>query len=132
MDILYITDKTKQELLNYCEQSLIDYVLEDFSRIGKIIEKGMPSKYWMIDNYVSDCTIDNKCKYAVILSLAAIGGFIQINEMQYFGDVKVLCTLKEMNLISEDELSWFTDAFFGMSQGKPYKFSLCDGHCVVK
>ena len=96
MDILYITDETKQDLLNYCEQSLIDYVFDDFRRIGKIIERtaGMPSKWWTIDDYVSDKSIEYRCKYAVILSLAAIGGFIQINGMQYVGDVRALCLLK--------------------------------------
>jgi len=134
MDILNITDETKQELLNYCEQSLIDYVFDDFKRIGKIIERtaGMPSKWWTIDDYVSDKSIEDRCKYAVILSLAAIGGFIQINGIQYVGDVKVLSILKELHIISEDDFDWFVETFFEISDGKSLKFSLKEGHCVIK
>ena len=134
MDILYITDETKQELLNYCEQSLIDYVFDDFRRIGKIIERtaGMPSKWWVIDDFVCDKTIEDRCKYAVILSLAAIGGFIQINGMQYVGDVKVLNKLKEQHVISEEDFDWLVEMFFDISNDKLLKFSLKEGHCVIK
>ena len=42
MDILYLTNQTKEELLKYCEQSLIDYVFNDFSLTGKIIGNNIP------------------------------------------------------------------------------------------
>ena len=38
MDILY-TEIAKQELLNYCEQSLMNYVFDVFRKFGRIIEK---------------------------------------------------------------------------------------------
>ena len=134
MDILYITEEAKQELLNYCEQSLVDYVFEDFKKFGRIIEKksGEPSRWWIVDDFISHKTIENKCKFAVILSLAAIGGIVQLNGVSNVGDVNTLCAFKNMNVISEDELTWFADVFFAISHGKPYKFSLKDGCCVVR
>lgn len=38
MDTLYISAKAKHQMARYCEQELLDYVLQDFSKTGTIIE----------------------------------------------------------------------------------------------
>lgn len=125
MDILYLSPKASHELTQYCESELILFVLEHFSINGKIIEKKddeQPSRWWIITDYITNKTIDYRNKLSVILSFARIGGIIQINNRQEFGDVNVLCMLKELAYITEDDFDYFVEAFFNFSQGKGVKF----------
>ena len=127
MDILYLTNQTKEELLKYCEQSLIDYVFNDFSLTGKIINKSdgeKPSRWWIITDYVTTNRIEAGKKFAVILSLAAIAGFVQIGDRCERGDVNVICMFQQLGFISEEDFDYFTEHFFNYSQGKQEKFSL--------
>ena len=125
MDILYLSPQASHELTQYCESELILFVLEHFSINGKIIEKKddeQPSRWWIITDYITDKTIDYRKKLSVILSLARIGGIIQINNRQEVGDVNVLCMLKELAYITEDDFDYFVEAFFNFSRGKGVKF----------
>jgi len=127
-DILYITEQTKNELLQYCEEELVDSVFENFSRNGKIIYKKKdetPSRYWIITNYINANTkISKKCKLAVILSMSAIGGVIQIGEERVTSWEKVLQFMKNMNLIDASELGYFFDAFSKLTQDRGVIFTL--------
>ena len=126
MDILYLSPKASRELTQYCESELVLRVLEHFAINGKIIEKKdneRPSRWWIISDYISNHTIDSRDKLAVILSLASIGGIIQINNRQEVGDVNVLCMLKDFAYISEEDFDYFVEAFFNFSQGNGVKFS---------
>ena len=125
MDILYLSPKASHELTQYCESELILFVLEHFSINGKIIEKKddeQPSRWWIITDYITNKTIDYRNKLSVILSFARIGGIIQINNRQEVGDVNVLCMLKELAYITEDDFDYFVEAFFNFSRGKGVKF----------
>lgn len=125
MDILYLSPKASHELTQYCESELILFVLEHFSINGKIIEKKddeQPSRWWIITDYITNKTINYRNKLSVILSFARIGGIIQINNRQEVGDVNVLCMLKELAYITEDDFDYFVEAFFNFSQGKGVKF----------
>lgn len=127
MDILYLTNQTKEELLKYCEQSLIDYVFNDFSLTGKIINNSdgeKPSRWWIITDYVTTNRIEAGKKFAVILSLAAIAGFVQIGDRCERGDVNVICMFQQLGFISEEDFDYFTEHFFNYSQGKRERFSL--------
>ena len=127
MDILYLTNQTKEELLKYCEQSLIDYVFNDFSLTGKIINNSdgeKTSRWWIITDYVTTNRIEAVKKFAVILSLAAIAGFVQIGDRCERGDVNVICMFQQLGFISEEDFDYFTEHFFNYSQGKQEKFSL--------
>ena len=127
MDILYLTNQTKEELLKYCEQSLIDYVFNDFSLTGKIINNSdgeKTSRWWIITDYVTTNRIEAGKKFAVILSLAAIAGFVQIGDRCEHGNVNVICMFQQLGFISEEDFDYFTEHFFNYSQGKQEKFSL--------
>lgn len=127
-DILYITEKTKNELLQYCEEDLVNSVFEDFSRNRKIIVKKKdetPSRYWIITNYINANTkISKKCKLAVILSMSAIGGFIQIGEECVTSWVKVLQLMKRMSLIDDSEMGYFIGAFTKLAPDQGVIFTL--------
>lgn len=126
MDILYISPQASHELTALCERSLIVEVLEHFEKVGKIIETEQggdrPSRLWIITDYISNYTIDSKKKLAVILSFTAIGGMIQIQDRQEIGNVNVLCMLKDLYYISEEDFDYFVDAFFKISDGNGVKF----------
>lgn len=83
-----------------------------------------PSRWWIITDYISNNTINSRNKIAVILSLGAIGGVIQINNRQETGDVNVLNMLKEFAYISAEDYDYFIEAFYNFSQGNGVKFSL--------
>lgn len=126
MDILYISPQTGTKLTQYCERELLIEVMEHFAQTGKVIEKRddeHPNRWWIVTDYISNNTINSRNKLAVILSFARIGGFVQIGDRQETGDVKVLCMLNECKLITEDEFTFFVDAFFNFSQGNGVKFS---------
>lgn len=126
MDILYLSPQASHDLTHYCESELILFVLKHFALNGKIIEKKddeQPSRWWIITDYITNNTIDSRNKLAVILSLARIGGIIQISNRQEVGDVNVLCMLKELAYISEEDFDYFVEAFFNFSQGKGVKFT---------
>lgn len=125
MDILYISQQAKKDLEQYCNQELIDFVIDHFGKNDKIIEKKdneKPSRWWVITDYISDNTIDSRKKLSVILSFGAIGGILQIDNRQCFGDVCVLNMLKELELISDEDFTYFVDAFFKFSKGDGEKF----------
>ena len=127
MDILYLSSQTSHELTRYCEKELILQVLEHFALNGKIIEeqdKKRHSCLWIITDYITDNAINCRNKLSVILSFARNGGTVQINDRQEFGDVNVLCMLKELSYISEEDFDYFVEAFFRFSQGKGVKFSM--------
>lgn len=127
MDILYLSPQSSHELTQYCESNLILSVLGHFTSNGKIIEKKneeQPSRWWIITDYISNNTINSRNKIAVILSLGAIGGVIQINNRQETGDVNVLNMLKEFAYISDEDYNYFIEAFYNFSQGNGVKFSL--------
>lgn len=125
MDILYLSPQASHELTQYCESELLLHVLEHFANNGKIVEKKneeQPSRWWIITDYIYNGTINSRNKIAVILSLAAIGGVIQIYNRQETGDVNVLNMLKEFAYISDEDYDYFIEAFFNFSQGKGVKF----------
>lgn len=127
MDVFYLSPKASHALTQYCESELILHVLEDFAINGKIIEtqdNEQPSRLWIITVYITNNTINYRNKLAVILSFARYAGTVQINNRQELGDVNVLCMLKELAYISEDDFDYFVEAFFKFSQGKGVKFSL--------
>lgn len=128
MDILYISPKTETELTRYCETELLIAVLEHFANNGKVIEKmddDIPNRErWIITGYILDHTIDSRKKLAVILSFASIGGnIVQIGDRQEIGDVNVLCMLKELYYISEEDFDYFVEAFYNFSHGNGAKFT---------
>lgn len=125
MDTLYISPETIKELAEYCEDNLIFEVFEDFKKKGQIIEKNdeeHPSKSWIITDFIVDNTIESRKKLSVILSFAAIGGFIQIGDRIEFGDVNTLCMLKETKNISDEELDFFVETFYNFAHGNGIKF----------
>ena len=127
MDILYLSSQTSHEHTRYCEEELILQVLEHFALNAKIIEeqdKKRHSCLWIITDYITDNAINCRNKLSVILSFASNGGTVQINDRQEFGDVNVLCMLKELSYISEEDFDYFVEAFFRFSQGKGVKFSM--------
>ena len=126
MDILYISFDTYQKVSIYCEESLINEVLNHFATVGEIKKRKNdehPNRWWIITDYISNISIDNRKKLSVILSFAAIGGFIQIGDKCQMGNVPVLNMLKELSHISENDYDYFIDAFYNFSQGKGTKFS---------
>lgn len=127
MDTLFISPKTEQELSKYCESNLLITVFDYFKNKGKVISKNdneTPSRWWIITDFLNNKGINNRNKYAVILSMGAIGGVIQIGEQQLTGDVKILCFLKEHNYIEAEDFEYFIDAFYLFSKGQGLKFNL--------
>ena len=117
----------KEPITQYCESELLLYVLEHFAKNGKIVEKKnetQPSCWWIISNYISNNTINSRNKIAVILSLAAIGGVIQIYNRQEIGDVNVLNMLKDFAYISDEDYDYFIESFYHFSQGNGVKFTM--------
>lgn len=126
MDILYISPQTGAELTQYCESDLLVEVMEHFANNGRVIKKNngeTPSRWWIITDYISNHTIDNRKKLAVILSFAGIGGIVQIGDRQEIGDVNVLCMLKDLYYIADEDFNYFVEAFYNFSQGNGVKFS---------
>lgn len=126
MDILYISPKTRHELTQYCENELLFTVMDHFAKNGKIIEKTdieHPNRLWIITDYISNHTIDQKKKLAVILSFASLAGLVQIGDRQELGETNVLCMLKELHYISDDDFDYYVERFFNFSQGHGVKFS---------
>ena len=127
MDLLYISPQVAKELTNYCDGNLLKEVTEHFARNAKVYEKDSnshPSRWWVITDYINDNTIDYRKKMAVILSFAAIGGFITIGDKTDMGDVNVLNILKSAKNISDSDYDYFIKAFYDFSQGKGVKFTL--------
>lgn len=126
MDVLYISPQASKELTTYCESNLVTDVLQHFAEYGKTIttKEGYdkPSRLWIITDYVSNETIDRRKKLAVMLSFAAIGGVVQIQDKEVIGQTNLICMLKELCYISEDEFDYFVDAFFNFSNGNGVKF----------
>lgn len=126
MDILYITPSAARELTNYCESDLLIEVTEHFAKNAVIIAKdnsSKPSKWWDITNYIKDDSIAYRKKISVILSFAAIGGFITIGNETKMGDVEVLNMLRDTKNISDEDFDFFVDAFYNFSKGIGVKFT---------
>ena len=126
MDVLYISPKTGTELTQYCKSELLIEVMEHFANNGEVIQKNdgeTPSRWWIITDYISNHTIDNRKKLAVILSFARIGGIVQIGSRQEIGDVNVLSMLKDLYYISDNDFDYFVEALFNFSQGNGVRFS---------
>ena len=127
MDILYLSQETASELHQYCERRLLAEVMEHFAKNGKIVNKdynGHPSRLWDITEYINDDTIEYRKKLSVILSFAAIAGFVQIGDRVEQGDVNTLIMLKECKRISEEDWVYFIDAFHAFSCGEGTKFDI--------
>ena len=115
MDILYITPRAAHQLTAYCESNLLIEVTEHFAKNAVIIAKdndSRPSKWWDITDYIKDDSIAYRNKMAVILSFAAIGGFVTIGNMTKMGDVEVLNMLRDTQNISEEDFDYFIEAFY--------------------
>lgn len=126
-DILYISNEIKEQLLTYCTEDLLNFVLEDFGRNHEIVErdKRPPIATWVIDNYISERDInDRRNILAVILSFAAVYGVVQLQGKNYQGDVVLLSALRDNRLISEDDEHYFIDVFNDISHGTNTKFGL--------
>ena len=126
MDILYITPSAAHELTNYCDSDLLIEVTEHFARNALIIAKdndSRPPKWWNITDYIKDDSIAFRKKMAVILSFAAIGGFVTIEDMTKMGDVEVLNMLRDTKNISDEDFDFFIDAFYNFSKGNGVKFT---------
>lgn len=127
MDVLYLSQETANKLTKYCESCLIKEVLGHFAKNAKIVEKdndSHPSQLWNITEYINDDTIEYRKKVSVILSFAALAGFVQIGDRMEQGDVNTLIMLKECNRISEEDLEYFIDAFYDFSRGEGRKFTI--------
>ena len=127
MDILYITPRAAHELTIYCESALLIEVTEQFAKNAVIIAKdndSKPSKWWNITDFIDDDSIPNRKKLSVILSFAAIGGFVTIGNNTKMGNVDVLNMLREAKKISEEDFNYFNDAFYNFSHGCGVRFSL--------
>lgn len=127
MDILYISPKAQKELSLYCDEKLVTEVINHFTTKGTIVANYDDTKrcLWIVTDYIQEDTIERKKKLSVILSLAAVCGcgIIQIGNRQALGDVNVLCMLKDLKYISEEDFDYFVEAFFNFSQGKGVKFT---------
>ena len=126
MDILYISPQSINEITRYCKKELVISVINHFAQNGKIIEnknQTHPNRWWIITDYIKNSTIASRKKLSVILSLAAIGGIIQIGVRQETGDVNVLNMLHKLSSISESDYQYFIDSFYEISQGSDLKFS---------
>lgn len=135
MKILYLSPNALSDLANYCETSLLNYVLNDFTKNNKIVERkhdyGKPSKWWIVtENYITIPSTDYRRKMAVLLSFAHIGGFVEIedeskNESEIaYGDVQVMQMLKKKKILSPEDEEYFLNAFWNFNHGSIVKFSL--------
>lgn len=87
MDILYITQAVEDRLKEFCSEDLIKHVFEDFKRNSTIVmkeENQVPSKVWIVSDYIHDKSINIIDKMNVVLSFIASGGIIQIDNTPYF------------------------------------------------
>lgn len=127
MDILYISPSTSQELTRYCDDNLIAEVTGHFAKNAKVMEKDNnthPSRWWVVTDYITDETTEFRKKASVILSFAAIGGFVQIGDRIEQGDVNVLNMLRDTKNISDEDFDFFVDAFYNFSHGNGVKFTV--------
>ena len=126
-DILYVSNEIKESLLRYCTEDLLSFVLEDFGRNHEIVERNErpPFATWVIDNYIDECPINERKKVlSVILSFAFIGCIVKFKEMNYRGNGLLLHALRDNGLVSEEDEQYFIDAFYEISQGRNFKFTL--------
>ena len=127
MDILYISNEVSKKLAQYCDDNLLVKVIEHFAKNGKIVYKdnnGQPSRWWVVTDFIKDGTINQRQKVAVILSFAALDGFVQIEDRMERGNVNTLCMLKETGNISDEDFDFFVDAFFQFSNNNGVKFTI--------
>ena len=126
MDKLYLSPQAASKLTKFCESDLIKEITAHFAKNAPIFARdndSSPSRLWVVTDFVADDTIDQRKKVSVILSYAAIGGFVQIGERTEMGDVNVLIMLKETNNISEAVFDYFIEAFYNFSHGNGQKFT---------
>ncbi len=126
-DILYITEFTIRKMYELCDVDLVKKTLCHFHQVGEIVIKNdneKPSKWWIITNYITNNTIEERHLLSVILSFAHVGGYIQINERIELGYEKVLEMLKGMYYISDYEYDYFLEIYSKLKNGEKIKFTL--------
>jgi hypothetical protein len=129
MDILYISSKAREYLLQYCDEELVNYVFADFQKIGKIVDKeegDEPYRLWIITDYIKRNDIDVRKKLAVILSMAS-SGFVQVGETKVFGGVPLMLLLHKLGYLSDEDDFYFSDYFANHSiqvHGLDEKFTM--------
>lgn len=129
-DILYLSDENIVRMEKYCTRELIESVIKDFEDKGGVVIRNpvgdKPKMSWVITNYLTDESNRNLPVYAVVLSLAAIAGLIQIGDYESFGNVNVLNHLHSINYISEEDWQFFLNEFANHSDrmNPPRRFGL--------
>ena len=115
MDILYITQAVEERLKEFCSEDLIQYVFEDFRKHATIVikEEGqVPSKIWVMSDFIRDKSINIIDKMNVALSFVASGGIIQIDDIPYFDTSNPLAFAKKLGIINEKQLEILNDPWF--------------------
>lgn len=125
MDILYITQAVEDRLKAFCSEDLIKYVFEDFKRNATIVikeETQVPSKVWVMSDYIRDRSINIIDKMNVVLSFIASGGIIQIDDTPFFDTSNPLAIAKKMGIINDEQLEVLNDPWFYYNylQKKPH------------
>jgi hypothetical protein len=129
MDILYISSKAREYLLQYCDEELVNYVFADFQKTGKIVDKeegDEPYRLWIITDYIKRNDINVRKKLAVILSMAS-SGFVQVGETKVFGDVPLMLLLHKLGYLTYDDMCYFSDYYYNHSiqvHGLDEKFTM--------
>ncbi len=125
MDILYITQAVNERLKEFCSEDLIQYVFEDFRKHATIVikEEGqVPSKIWVMSDFIRDKSINIIDKMNVALSFVASGGIIQIDDTPFFDTSNPLAIAKKMGIINDEQLEVLNDPWFYYNylQKKPH------------
>ncbi len=127
MDILYFSTEVYYELTKYCSIALIIKVLSCFGNCAIIRNQddgNKPSRWWTITNFIKDDSIMQREKLSVILSFAAIGGVVSIEDRMETGDVNVLNMLKDTKNVSDEDYNYFIDCFWNFSHNCGKVFSI--------
>lgn len=115
MDILYITQAVNERLKEFCSEDLIQYVFKDFRKHATIVikEEGqVPSKIWVMSDFIRDKSINIIDKMNVALSFVASGGIIQIDDIPYFDTSNPLAFAKKLGIINDEQLEILNDPWF--------------------
>lgn len=108
MDILYITQAVEERLKEFCSEDLIQYVFEDFRKHATIVikeETHVPSKMWVMSDFIRDKSINIIDKMNVVLSFIASGGIIQIDGIPYFDTSNPLAIVNRLGIINDEQSS---------------------------
>lgn len=115
MDILYITQAVEERLKEFCSEDLIQYVFEDFRKHATIAikeETHVPSKMWVMSDFIRDKSINIIDKMNVVLSFIASGGIIQIDGIPYFDTSNPLAIVNRLGIINDEQLEILNDPWF--------------------